>query len=104
MFVALSRQIQAFQLPTQLLHDLVPAFEQDISCTAQVHRYADEAELLDYCRLLAVEASLLHLYKINDQASLAHSDHICGALQLINFYPADLSGISPINISPWMPA
>lgn len=92
MFVALSRQIQAFQLPTQLLHDLVTAFEQDVRYTAQAHRYADEAELLDYCRLSAnpVGRLLLHLYKINDQASLAHSDHICSALQLINFWQ-DLS-------------
>ncbi|MBK7654345.1 MAG: squalene/phytoene synthase family protein [Betaproteobacteria bacterium] len=59
MFVALSRQIQAFQLPTQLLHDLVTAFEQDVRYTAQAHRYADEAELLDYCRLSANPVKLI---------------------------------------------
>ncbi len=92
MFAALSRQIQAFQLPTQLLHDLLTAFEQDVRYTAQAHRYADEAELLDYCRLSAnpIGRLLLHLYKIDDEPSLAHSDHICSALQLINFWQ-DLS-------------
>ena len=92
MFTALARQIQAYQLPTQLLHDLISAFEQDVRYTAQGHRYADDAELLDYCRLSAnpVGRLLLHLYQIDDATSLAHSDHICSALQLINFWQ-DLS-------------
>jgi phytoene/squalene synthetase len=55
-------------------------------------RYADRAELLDYCRRSAnpVGALLLHLYGVDDAASLARSDAICSALQLANFWQ-DLS-------------
>jgi squalene synthase HpnC len=55
-------------------------------------RYADQAELLDYCRRSAnpVGRLLLHLYGVSDNASLAQSDAICTALQLINFWQ-DLS-------------
>ena len=54
-------------------------------------RYADRAELLDYCRRSAnpVGRLLLHLYGV-DERSLRHSDAICTALQLINFW-RDLS-------------
>ena len=56
--------------------------------TAAGHHYADTAELLDYCRLSAnpVGRLLLHLYGVNDAPSLARSDQICSALQLINFW------------------
>lgn len=92
LFSALARQMQAHALPPQLLHDLLSAFEQDVRYTARAHRYVDEAELLDYCRLSAnpVGRLLLHLYGVNDAVSLTQSDHICSALQLINFWQ-DLS-------------
>ena len=78
----------AFRLPVHLLTDLLSAFEQDIVKT----RYASQAELLDYCRRSAnpVGRLLLHLYGVQDSASLAQSDCICSALQLINFWQ-DLS-------------
>lgn len=76
------------RLPTELLTDLLDAFEQDVV----KHRYADRPELTDYCRRSAnpVGRLLLHLYRIDDPVSLAQSDAICTALQLANFWQ-DLS-------------
>ena len=91
-FSALSAQLMSRQLPLPLLHDLLSAFEPDVV----KNRYADRAELLDYCRRSAnpVGRLLLHLYGVNDTASLAQSDAICSALQLINFWQ-DLSVDTP---------
>ncbi|TXT40201.1 MAG: squalene/phytoene synthase [Comamonadaceae bacterium] len=77
-----------FKLPVNLLNDLLDAFEQDIRYTAEQRRYATDTELLDYCSRSAnpVGRLLLHLYGISDEASLAQSDQICSALQLINFW------------------
>ena len=71
-------------MPVTLLGDLLSAFEQDVVKT----RYADRRELLHYCSLSAnpVGRLLLHLYKVDDAASLQQSDCICSALQLINFW------------------
>ena len=87
-FDGLAQQLRAFALPPHLLHDLLNAFEQDV----QNPRYADRASLLGYCRLSAnpIGRLLLHLYGIEDEASLRQSDAICSALQLINFWQ-DLS-------------
>lgn len=87
-FGPLESAVQRHQLPGDLLHDLLSAFEQDVRHTANGHRYADSAELLAYCRLSAnpVGRLLLHLYGIHDQVSLEHSDAVCSALQLINFW------------------
>jgi phytoene/squalene synthetase len=54
--------------------------------------YANQAQLLDYCRRSAnpIGRLLLHLYQIRDETSLRQSDDICTALQLINFWQ-DLS-------------
>ncbi len=87
-FGPLSQAVRRHQLPGHLLHDLISAFEQDVRHTASGHIYADTAELLAYCRLSAnpVGRLLLHLYGIHDATSLAQSDAICSALQLINFW------------------
>jgi len=87
-FGPLAKAIEQHHLPVQLLHDLISAFEQDVHHTANGHRYADEAELLAYCRLSAnpVGRLLLHLYDVHDETSLRQSDQICSALQLINFW------------------
>src|SRR5690606_36300722 len=60
--------------------------------TAAGATYPDRAALLQYCRRSAnpVGRLLLHLYGVQDGASLAQSDAICTALQLINFWQ-DLS-------------
>jgi squalene synthase HpnC len=87
-FSALGNAIQAHQLPEQLLHDLLDAFVQDIEKTRDHAGYADQAELLEYCRRSAnpVGRLLLHLYGVNDSQALLQSDAICTALQLINFW------------------
>jgi len=91
-FGPLAKHIQVHRLPLPLLHDLLDAFEQDVVRTANKQHYAKHADLLEYCRLSAnpVGRLLLHLYGIHDPALLAQSDHICTALQLINFWQ-DLS-------------
>jgi hydroxysqualene synthase len=87
-FGPLAAQISAHRLPAAPLHDLLSAFEQDVRHTAADHVYADTDELLAYCRLSAnpVGRLLLHLYGIQDPVSLAQSDAVCSALQLINFW------------------
>jgi hydroxysqualene synthase len=87
-FGPLHQSIARHQLPTDLLHDLLSAFEQDVRHTASQHCYADMGELLAYCRLSAnpVGRLLLHLYGVHDDESLRQSDQICSALQLINFW------------------
>ncbi|MFT3665819.1 squalene synthase HpnC [Piscinibacter sp.] len=83
-FAALARALREHALPPAPLHDLLDAFAQDLVKP----RYADRAELLDYCRRSAnpVGRLLLHLYGVADEASLRRSDAICTALQLINFW------------------
>lgn len=83
-FTPLRRVIEQYKLPVGLLADLLSAFEQDVVKT----RYANQAEVLDYCRRSAnpVGRLLLHLYKVNDAESLGQSDCICTALQLVNFW------------------
>ena len=87
-FAPLAQVISAHQLPLNLLTDLLDAFEQDVRFTADQRRYRDDAELLSYCQRSAnpVGRLLLHLYGIQDASALAHSDAICTALQLINFW------------------
>lgn len=91
-FGPLGKAIQQHRLPMPLLHDLISAFEQDVRHTERRHRPADMAELLAYCRLSAnpVGRLLLHLWGVQDALALQRSDHICSALQLINFWQ-DLS-------------
>ena len=84
MFERLGRNIRRHKLPVALLGDLLDAFSQDVRKT----RYADFAELADYCRRSAnpVGRLLLRLYKADTPANLELSDKICTALQLINFW------------------
>jgi squalene synthase HpnC len=83
-FTPLAAVVRRHDLPVDLLHDLLSAFEQDVV----KHDYADRGELLDYCRRSAnpVGRLLLHLYGISGDTALARSDAICSALQLANFW------------------
>ena len=76
--------IVPFQLPLQPFYDLLAAFSQDVVKT----RYENFGELIAYCRLSAnpVGRIMLHLYGQTDEVSMAQSDGICTALQLINFW------------------
>lgn len=83
LFEALARAIAAHRLPMQPFHDLLDAFTQDVTCA----RYADFGQVLDYCRRSAnpVGRLMLHLYGCAQPPSIARSDSICTALQLVNF-------------------
>ena len=87
-FGPLAGAIADWRLPLPLLQDLLEAFEQDVVKTRDGAGYRDRDELLDYCRRSAnpVGRLMLHLYDVRDAASLAQSDAICTALQLINFW------------------
>ncbi len=83
-FAPLGRVMAQHGLPARLFADLLDAFAQDVVKS----RYADRAELLDYCGRSAnpVGRLVLHLYGIHDARSLTQSDAICTALQLANFW------------------
>ena len=83
-FLALGDSIQRFELPIQLLHDLLTAFRMDCS----IHRYASEQELLFYCKHSAnpIGRLMLALHGIDDGKALSASDCMCTALQLTNFW------------------
>ncbi len=84
LFTELGGIIAAHALPLQLFHDLLDAFKQDVSKT----RYANFAELMDYCRRSAdpIGRLLLHLNQAATPEHLKWSDAICSALQLINHW------------------
>jgi squalene synthase HpnC len=83
-FKELAKVIVAWKLPLPLLRDLLDAFAQDVT----KKRYADYAELFNYCRRSAnpVGRLLLHLVGCTGEENLRRSDNICTALQLINFW------------------
>lgn len=89
-FARLAVAAREWQLPLDLLRDLVDAFAQDVV----KKRYATYAELLDYSRRSAnpVGRLVLHCFEaIGNPApaprySRAQSDAICSALQFVNFW------------------
>ena len=83
-FIALADVWRNHDLPLPLFHDLLSAFRQDVL----QRRYRDFASVLDYCRRSAnpVGRLLLHLSGNAEAENLRLSDHVCTALQLINFY------------------
>ncbi|MGH8713327.1 MAG: squalene synthase HpnC [Casimicrobiaceae bacterium] len=83
-FAALAAAVSRHALPVALFRELLSAFRQDVLKT----RYADLAELLDYCRRSAnpVGRLLLCLYGVSDEALLRRADAICTGLQLTNFW------------------
>lgn len=84
MFERLAAAIAAHGLPLQSFHDLLSAFSQDVVTT----RYLTYQELRAYCARSAnpVGLLMLTLYGQADARSVAQSDAICTALQLINFW------------------
>lgn len=83
-FIALADVKRRTGLPMQPLYDLLSAFRQDVI----QHRYANFDEVLDYCRRSAnpVGRMVLHLFDEATPDNIRDSDHICTALQLINFW------------------
>jgi squalene synthase HpnC len=84
LFTDLSGVIAEHGLPIGLFHDLIDAFKQDVG----KKRYADFAELMDYCRRSAnpVGRLMLHLYRAVSEENFRRSDAICSSLQLINHW------------------
>lgn len=82
-FIALADAVSSYRLPLAPFYDLLSAFRQDVTQT----RYADFAELADYCRRSAnpIGRLLLHLYGVDGDAPRTWSDSICTGLQLTNF-------------------
>ncbi|MBM3409603.1 MAG: squalene synthase HpnC [Betaproteobacteria bacterium] len=70
-------------LPVDQLRALLDAFAQDV----HVSRYPNRESLLDYCRRSAnpIGRLLLRLFGADSDSNMRLSDHICSALQLINF-------------------
>jgi squalene synthase HpnC len=83
-FIDFRKMVHEFNLPLAPFYDLLDAFSQDVTKT----RYANYAELLDYCRRSAnpIGALLLHLFGKATEENLGYSNNVCTALQLINFY------------------
>jgi len=84
LFVELAQIVRQYSLPLSLFHALLDAFAQDVV----KNRYADFADLMDYCRRSAdpVGRLLLHLFDAASEINLKQSDAICSSLQLINFW------------------
>lgn len=83
-FVALHETIRELDLPTPLFTDLLSAFRQDVV----KRRYANFAEVLDYCRRSAnpIGRLVLLLHGVREGRLHELSDHICTGLQLANFW------------------
>jgi squalene synthase HpnC len=83
-FIALADTQAKFNLPIELFEDLLSAFSQDVVKT----RYANFAELLDYCRRSAnpIGRLILLLFGHREEAKHRQSDAICTGLQLANHW------------------
>jgi squalene synthase HpnC len=83
-FVSLAETIRKFRMPKELFTDLIFAFEQD----QMILEYQSQDQLLDYCRYSAnpVGRLVLMMWECHDEKALPHSDQICTALQLTNFW------------------
>ena len=83
-FIALHETIRQLDLPHELFTDLLSAFRQDVV----KRRYANFAEVLDYCRRSAnpIGRLVLLLHGVREEWLHGLSDHICTALQLANFW------------------
>lgn len=83
-FIALRETIRKFDIPVELLGDLISAFKLDLINK----RYKSRKDLLSYCRYSAnpVGRIVLFLFGYKDPELHRLSDFICTALQLTNFW------------------
>ena len=83
-FAALAAAIDRHALPLQPFRDLLSAFRQDVIRA----RYAEFAQVLDYCSRSAnpIGRLLLRLYHADDAEHCRLADAICTGLQLTNFW------------------
>lgn len=84
LFIELADAVRSHDLPYGYFHDLLSAFSQDCVKT----RYRDFDELQAYAKRSAdpVGRLLLHLFGAAGPQTFRCSDHICSALQYINFW------------------
>ncbi len=80
----LADTIRKFNITPDNLFNLLVAFKQDVT----KKRFANFDEILDYCSNSAnpVGRIILEFFDIRSDEALKHSDEICTALQLANFY------------------
>jgi squalene synthase HpnC len=83
-FAALANTRHEFHLPIEPFEDLLSAFRQDVVTT----RYETWQDVFDYCRRSAnpVGWLVLRLFGYNSPQLDRHSDAVCTALQLTNFW------------------
>lgn len=83
-FIALKDTVERFDIPLELLKDLIAAFKMDLVNK----QYQKMSDLLTYCRYSAnpVGRIVLHLFGYKDPENHRLSDFICTALQLTNFW------------------
>jgi squalene synthase HpnC len=83
-FIALAETVKELQLPIALFRDLLSAFKQDVT----KRRYANFAEVLDYCTRSAnpIGSLILLLFGYREVELHKLSDSICTGLQLANFW------------------
>ena len=83
-FAALAETIDRFQIPFELFQNLLTAFRADVT----VKRYGSFEDLLAYCRNSAnpIGRMVLLLLNYRSEVMMQHSDSICTALQLTNFW------------------
>lgn len=83
-FIALRETLRRFEIPQDLLGNLLTAFEQDVVKS----RYATFEEVLAYCRHSAnpVGRLVLLLFEHKEEELHRLSDFICTGLQLANFW------------------
>ncbi len=83
-FIALSETVERFQIPAELFHNLLTAFRADVT----THRYETFDQVLEYCSNSAnpVGRLVLMLFNYRSELLMMHSDNICTALQLTNFW------------------
>ncbi|MGN6626944.1 MAG: squalene synthase HpnC [Tepidisphaeraceae bacterium] len=98
-FLALRETIRRHDIPAQPFLDLIAAFQQDQRQT----RYANWADVIDYCTRSADPVGRLVLYVCGyrDAERQRLSDKTCTALQLANFWQdvrRDLEGLDRIYI------
>jgi hydroxysqualene synthase len=83
-FIALSETVERFQIPQDLFQNLLSAFRSDVN----TKRYATFEQVLEYCTCSAnpVGRLVLLLFNYRSELMMMHSDNICTALQLTNFW------------------
>jgi hydroxysqualene synthase len=83
-FIALRETVKRLDIPIEPLRDLLTAFRRDVI----QNRYETYDDLLSYCRCSAnpVGRLVLMVFGYRDDKLLEHSDAICTALQLTNFW------------------